>query len=396
MYSIPPEGKIEIHQRKAQFCRTLERLKIDASINSENKQLILDFVRDCTLGKTVKGKSKKKIGPARCLKYIDILTLVSNWFGESFNAVTETSMEKIIEALEADQFKSRTRKPFADETKADIKKTIKKFWKWKDGDNSHYPGLVQWIDISVPHKEIPAISRDEVEKLIESTPGPRQKALLMVLFDSGARIEELLNVRIKPEHVYWKEEIGCYMIRLEYSKTKPRTISLPLSTKYLRSWLQNHPYKDNPLSQLFPVTYASLRVFLNRLGKKILQKRVSPHLLRHSSATYYANKLNHYQLCYRYGWTMSSDMVTRYIDRAGIIEQQTAGIVTKSEIEMASSESRQLKEQVIQLREANEQLMVGLNSVKTELQLLKDGKGLMKLLMSIRLQKKEIKSRSEN
>lgn len=60
------------------------------------------------------------------------------------------------------------------------------------------------------------------------------------------------------------------------------------------------------------------RFFLMRLGKKILNKSIHFHLFRHSSATYYATKLNRQELCYRYGWKFSSDMPDTYISRAGM------------------------------------------------------------------------------
>lgn len=380
---IHEEGKIDIHHRVEQYRRALEKFEADTTMISENKERISNFLRDCTLGKTVKGKSKKKIGPARCLKYLSMLTRISNELKKPFDYVTQADMEEFVQNLEEARMLTRSNRPFSDESKADYKKTIKKFWKWKDGNNTHYPEIVEWLDTSVKVKEIPALSRTEVDKLIAASPSARQRALIMVLFDSGARIEELLNVRLKSEHMAWKEDIECFMIRLEFSKTKPRTISLPLSTKYLREWLDVHPAKNNPQAQLFPITYSNLRTILYRLGKKVLNKRVTAHVLRHSSATYFANKLNHYQLCYRYGWTMSSDQVNRYIDRAGILEKETAGIVNKSEIEKVNTESRQLQEQVIQLKEANEHLSLGLSSVKKELQFLKDGKGFLSLLMSL-------------
>jgi hypothetical protein len=55
-----------------------------------------------------------------------------------------------------------------------------------------------------------------------------------------------------------------------------------------------------------------------RLGKKVLKKSVHFHLFRHSSATYYATKLNRQELCYRYGWKFSSNMPDVYISRAGM------------------------------------------------------------------------------
>jgi Phage integrase family len=230
-------------------------------------------------------------------------------------------------------------------------KAIKKFWKWKDGNNSQYPDLVEWIDVSVKVKEIPALSRKEIESLVDGTPSIRLKALIMVLFDSGARIEELLNVRLKEEHVTWKPELDCYTIRLEFSKTKPRTVSLPLASRHLRAWLQVHPAKENSESQLFPIQYDAIRTSLYRLATRVLQKRVTPHILRHSSATYFANKLNHYQLCNRYGWTMSSDQVNRYIDRAGILEEQTTKLIRESETATAGAENKSLREELMLLKD---------------------------------------------
>lgn len=382
--TIHEEGKIDIHSRQDRFQRALLTLEKDTSLNKENKELIFHFLRDCKLGKTVLGKSKKKIGPARCLKYLGILRQLSVWFEKPFDCIGQEDMESFIERLEADSIKSQAGKSYSESTKADIKKTIKKFWKWKDGQNRAYPDLVAWIDTYEPVKDVPALSRSEVEKMIEQTANPRDKALLMVLFDSGARIEELLNVRLKREHLFWKEEVGCYMIRLEYSKTKPRTISLPLSTEYINSWLEIHPAREDPRVQFFPLAYANLRKVIHRIGKRVLDKRVSPHLLRHSSATFYANSLkNRYQLCYRYGWAMSSDMVDRYLDREGIFEQETAAAVRSSETLKVNRESLVLKEELALVRESHIELTQRFEKLQDEHQELLNGKGFMKLLTSV-------------
>ncbi len=348
---IHAEGKIDIHNRLLQYHRALANLDSNATILPDNKRLILTFIRDCTLGKTIRKGTKKKIGPARCLKYMAILTRLSGEFKKSFDQVAQKDMERLVLDLEEGRILSARGKPYSEETRADYKKAIKKFWKWKDGNNSQYPDLVEWIDVSVRIKEIPALSRKEIESLVDGTPSIRLKALIMVLFDSGARIEELLNVRLKEEHVTWKPELDCYTIRLEFSKTKPRTVSLPLATKHLRAWLQVHPAKDNSESQLFPIQYDAIRTSLYRLASRVLQKRVTPHILRHSSATYFANKLNHYQLCNRYGWTMSSDQVNRYIDRAGILEEQTTKLIRESETTNVGAENKLLKEELMLLKE---------------------------------------------
>jgi|GEM_PF-833519 len=388
---IHDEGKIDIHDRKAKFQQALARLENDNCLNEQNKKLILDFIRDCTLGKTVLGKSKKKIGPARCLKYLGILQQLSKAFGKSFNKVSQTDMEQFIEGLETDRITKRNGKPFSEASKADIKKTIKKFWKWKDGNNKIYPELVEWIDTFEPVRDVPALTREEVERMIERTASPRDKALLMVLFDSGARAEELLNVRLKREHVSWKEDLKCYMIRLEYSKTKPRTISLPLSTSYMTSWLEVHPAKDNLQAQLFPMTYPAMKMVVSRLGRRALGKRVTPHMLRHSSATFYANKLkNPYKLCYRYGWTMASDMVNRYLDREGILEEETPVVVKADEISTANRQNQVLTEELSLVKESYSELNEQFQKLKEDMDGIRSGKGFMKLLLGVAKQQREM------
>lgn len=133
--TIHPVGKIDIHNRTNSFITAFDKLKTNGSVIPENRDLIVSFINDCRLGKTILGRSKKKIGVARCLKYISILTQLPNYFNCSFNEITQQDMERFISDLETDKYKSVKGKPYAPETKADIKKPIKKFWKWKDGNN---------------------------------------------------------------------------------------------------------------------------------------------------------------------------------------------------------------------------------------------------------------------
>lgn len=390
---IHPQGKIDVHERKAKLDRAVDRLEKNQSIIPENKSLILAFLRDCALGKTVIGRSKKSIGVARCEKYLGILLQLTRAFEKSFHQVTQDDMEEFIQNLEDNQVTSCSGKPYSEATKGDIKKAIKKFWKWKDGKNRSYPELVEWIDTYVPVKEIPAITKPEVEKMIENSSNPRDKALIIVLFDSGARAEEILNVRLKKEHLYWKDEVGCFMIRLEFSKTKPRTISLPLSTKFLREWLEVHPAKDNTEAQLFPMTYPAMKMIVYRLGKRVLGKRVTPHMLRHSSATYYANRLkNQFKMCYRYGWTMASKEVNRYLDREGIMENETVEAVKSDEIFCINRENKRLQEELAILKESHSELEIRFEKMSEELKELKAGKGLLSLLLKALEKEREAKS----
>ena len=383
--AIHEEGKIDVHHRAFRYEQYLEKLRSDKTLLQENRDLILRFLRDCSLGKTFTGRARRKIGPGRLLKYIGILRFLSARFAKSFDLVNQDDMERFVERLETNLIKKLNGANFAEATKADIKKTIKKFWKWKDGKGKVYPELVEWIDSHDPIKEIPALPREEVEKMIEYSSNARDKALLMVLFDSGARAEEILNVRLKPEHLMWIEDGGYFKIRLEFSKTKPRTISVPLSTRLLQAWLEVHPARENPQAQLFPLTYGNLRMLVRRIGERVLGKKVSPHMLRHSSATFYANKLgNRFQLCYRYGWTMSSRVVDRYLDREGILENATVDAILADQKTSTEKVKQVYREELSTLRESHMAVQEELKGFKAQLDELRDGKGILSLLMGLK------------
>jgi len=340
--------KIDIYNREGNYKTQVKSFKKDA--NNGNRELILDYLRDCELGKTIKNRAKKKIGVGRRSKILSSLSRISNWIKKPFVNLTQEELENFILDLERDKYKKKDRNNFSDSTKVDFKKILRKFILWMN-KNKETSLDVSFIDTYQEEKEVPALTREEVEKLISRTNNLKTRFIIKVLFDGGLRIEEFLNLR--GDDLTWKQDLSCYMIRVRISKTKPRTISLQLSTKeidnHIEELKENKQFKsENPLISM---TYDAVRVMLKRLGKKVLNKRVTPHLLRHTSATYYANKLSYFQLCYRYGWTMSSKQPNRYIDREGIKEQETAKIIRNDELGNVQEKNKKLEEDIIRLKE---------------------------------------------
>lgn len=59
---------------------------------------------------------------------------------------------------------------------------------------------------------------------------------------------------------------------------------------------------------------SAIRKLLRVIGAKAgLEKRIYPHLFRHSRATYYANRITEQQLKVFFGWTGDSKMVSTYV-----------------------------------------------------------------------------------
>jgi hypothetical protein len=146
-----------------------------------------------------------------------------------------------------------------------------------------------------------------------------------------------------------------YKVRVEYSKTKPRTITLPFCKKYLNDWLEIHPHKENPLAQLFPVTAICLRRVIERSTEKI-HRRITPHGLRHSSATYWCQHLTPYELCYRFGWSMNSKQPQRYIDRTGLYQEKANKIIKATQVEELQLENVELNKRLARLEDQLQQL----------------------------------------
>ncbi|MEM1408888.1 MAG: site-specific tyrosine recombinase XerD [Bacteroidota bacterium] len=141
------------------------------------------------------------------------------------------------------------------------------------------------------------LSYEEIVKLLEgidhSKPeGQRNRAILEVLYSSGLRVSELVNLRLS--NVY--EDIG--FLRIIGKGDKERLVPVGRDAlKYIKI------YKEEVRVQLNVAEGHSDFVFLNRRGKQLtrvmiftiikelakkvgLNKTVSPHTFRHSFATH--------------------------------------------------------------------------------------------------------------
>jgi len=353
------EVYIDIRNSEHTFQLARAKLETDPRISPTNRLIIQRYLRDAALGKTVIGRAKKRIGPARLYSYIVHLSTFIDHVKKNVDEVSQEDMEEFVEKLDAGRLLSRRSRtngpemttafaPLGERYAVDLKVTLRKFYKWLIGNNKIYPPLVEWIDTSFQVPEIAALTENEVQRMIDFSRVIRHRAIIQMLFDGGFRLGELMNIRLR--HVILKSfdpsdpEKSCFFVRVPFSKTLRRTVSLPMrdTTRWLSLWLEQHPgipelQADGTLrafnveEQLFPIAADAVRLMLNRLGRKALNKRVYPHLLRHSSATFWSNRLSHYKLCKRFGWTMTSKMPQRYIDREGVDELESAQLFMEQE-----------------------------------------------------------------
>ena len=312
---------------------------------SVNKSDILHYLRDMRTGDPSKKQEKRSIGKSRALRVMGILRNFDGWMqGKEFREINEQDMRDFVEKLEDGILVSPlTGKEYAETTKATIKKVIRKFWKWLKGKNEFYPKEVVWMDTYEPRPEGQIYSIDELQLMKDSFTKFKMRTLVMLMFDSGARINEILNLKIK-DIVYPNAQSRYVSINITNSIAKSgngRTIGLYLSSIYLLKYIEkHHTDPNNKEAYLFNYSYDAIRTKHYQKGMKVLGKSVTPHRIRASSATYYATRIKTYQnFCYRFGWNLASRVPDIYYKRAGVKNSEVMNEIFSSERAILQSES---------------------------------------------------------
>jgi integrase len=308
-------------------------------IPESTKRELLEFLEQLELGKVNRGK---KISANRQLKYLNTLKVPLEFLNKPTARLTVADLERFERELSSGRLISPMRhRTYRHSTQVDMRKLLRIFLRWRLGDAKALP-LTSWFDTRNQPKTPEFLSELDIEKLYKACGKPEHRFLISVLFDSGARAQEFHNIRM--EDVFLPE--GCdnfvrIALKTEYSKTLGRTIALywKNSVESIRDYVllrrQMGAKSEDPV---FNVSYVAAKQFLRRLGQRVLQRNIYYHLFRHSSATYYAVKLNRQELCYRYGWKFSSPMPDIYISRAGMESKALDEKFTQTELSAVKSE----------------------------------------------------------
>lgn len=367
--------RIRIRDSQRVFETAKKKFDTDSSISDHNKQLMTKYIRDAKLGKTVINKRKKKIGYETLNCYLLHLQHLIHYCKKDLDTLTQDDMERFIEALDDDVIRSRKfartkdgrqvrcNDVLSEQYKTNIKKNIKKFYKWLLGNNRQYPSIVEWIDTYYSKKHVQPLTEEDVNCMRDYCRTPRDRALIQTLFEAGTRIAEHLSIRLEgvqfvkrdQEQNHVQNRWDFVVLQITESKTviRPVWLGKKHSIKDLIRWLECHPAKPEisqdgtlatayPEAALFPMSYDSARITVGSVGARALNQRVYPHLLRHSGATYdAANGASHFDICKKYGWDLTSDVPKQYIDRAGLNAKAIAQMHQKREKVLDEQESKE-------------------------------------------------------
>lgn len=233
--------------------------------------------------------------------------------------LSKADIEKSMATLE--------RSAYSAKTKQNVKITVRAFYKHMLGQDEYFPPLVRWIrtSITASKKYMPddILTEQDVKRMLDVTGDARDAALIAVLYDSGARVGELLNLKIKdvdldssPGHLRLTGKTG--------TRITPLVFSVPYVGRYLDSYKDKKP--DSPLWRKIG-TWSNSSEALDRSGvarvlsiaarKAVITKPTNPHAFRHARATWAANRLSDQQLKAFFGWTGGSRMAETYVSLSG-------------------------------------------------------------------------------
>jgi len=151
------------------------------------------------------------------------------------------------------------------------------------------PRVLKDIPRPKRNQTLPTIlSRKEVEALLEAIRHPTSRAMVMILYSSGLRVSEV--VRLRPEDV--DRDRGLLRVRAGKGKKDRYTLLSRRALEALDRHLIFQDAADGPW--LFPGARKGRHVSTRSVQKMVararvrakIQKRVTPHTLRHSFATH--------------------------------------------------------------------------------------------------------------
>ncbi len=128
------------------------------------------------------------------------------------------------------------------------------------------------------------LTKKELLFLVNSIPNIRDKLIVKILYDTGARVSEITNLKLKDIDLDTKE------IQVMGKGRKPRTVYIHSSTtELLKLFIQSENILS-PNVEVFRITPMTVWYNLKKYGRELLNRELHPHMLRHSRLQHMADE----------------------------------------------------------------------------------------------------------
>lgn len=260
---------------------------------------------------------KCQVAQATILNEMNRLRIMSEMFQKPFESGTKMDIERLCTEINDTRVAADTVNAYW--------KILRRLFQWMRGctRRGEFPPEVSWIRLkNVPYARIrkeDLVPMDTVLHILEFAKHIRDKALFQCKLDAGCRIGEILTAKVG-EVTFNKNgaEIKC-----DGKTGDDKPLILTWSTTTLAIWMNQHPFRDDPESPLWPQIHSNtakqlsyggaLYAFKFCLKKSGTTKKIWPHLLKHISCSF-DNELGLPESFrkYKHHWTEGSKMTQVY------------------------------------------------------------------------------------
>lgn len=312
-------------------------------LNENNSRLLLNFLKDFKIGLNVSVHSKKgersysRLNHYR-YKIALMMRLLEKLGVKDTTKIDEQGIHRLFNDMRTGRIKTRMGTVY--KSTGDYVKAFKAFWHWHQKVMKKQGKIVEDITEDLDTRgEKPAFvyfTKEDCESIIDKA-SLDLKPILAFAFDSGARVTEMVNVKISD----FSKDFREINIREEVSKTFGRRIKLMLCSEQIKDYVRSQGLnQDDYLCRKSP---PMINKELRKLGKEILSKdqtkskNLTLYDFRHSSACFWLPRYkSESALKYRFGWK-KSDMIHYYTEFLGmkdtINEDDMYVDITKTDLE---------------------------------------------------------------
>jgi len=244
-------------------------------------KVIKEFIKDCY---------RKDLSANRIRRYLSLFEILKSLRVDLDN-LNKDEIDKVFFYLKNSRYSEWTKVTFWK-----MFKRICRFLR-KNVDFSEYI-------MRTPRTEPEILTLNEIMKIFNSADNLRDKLIILLLYESGIRVGELINLRKKD--VYF-DEWGA-ILRVN-GKTGMRYVRVTKSVMFLKIYM-NIIQGD----KLFDLTERQINNMLKKYARKSgIKKKIYPHLFRHTRATHLAKYLTEPELKAYFGWSKDSKMPSVYV-----------------------------------------------------------------------------------
>lgn len=300
--------------------------KVIEDIPNPNKQLILDFAEQC---------DAEPLSDARTLEYLRCIYNLTLILNKPFREAKKQDIVRVVNVIKNKSTKYRgysAGKPrlinegYSESTILGYKISLKKFYKWLNGDEE-YPDCVKWMKCTKPPGKVQKediLTEEEITRIINSARTLRDRCFIHLTVETGARAGEIRLLRRKDIEFVTEGALITLVTekgrgsRKKEKRQVPVVYCVPSLIEYMNNMKDKGPeaylwvgYGTKNTGNL--VDLSTLSGILKRATKRAgIKKRVYLHLLRFSRATHISPHLTESVMRNIFGWSHNSSMPSHY------------------------------------------------------------------------------------